>query len=285
MPSCAACQTPFTKERRGLKCTLCDERRVAEPAYYCDRSCQKRHWPEHKAFHERLVLENQTVKESYHLVYGTRENLAPVEDHAASSDRFISLLGQAEQARHRGEFREAVKRAKKAIALEPALPGGYFYLAMAYAESGDFNNAVPQFLKTVECTDKGTEWNRQYGDENWAMAASSAFTCLGQCDDALKPAWYTDTQQLKRMAHRAVAALPEDFYALQMRILAYQRTPIEIAPVDEIRQLLSDVRGLLASIKEGNAVHESNLRFAAHVEAELRKRIAADLAALKLADD
>ena len=49
MPSCAACQTPFTKEQRGLKCTLCDERRVAEPAYYCDRACQKRHWPEHKA--------------------------------------------------------------------------------------------------------------------------------------------------------------------------------------------------------------------------------------------
>ena len=54
MPSCAACQTPFTKERRGLKCTLCDERRVAEPAYYCDKSCQKNHWREHKAFHAQL---------------------------------------------------------------------------------------------------------------------------------------------------------------------------------------------------------------------------------------
>ena len=56
MPSaCAACQTPFTKERRGLKCTLCDERRVAEPAYYCNRACQKQHWPEHKAFHAQIA--------------------------------------------------------------------------------------------------------------------------------------------------------------------------------------------------------------------------------------
>ena len=61
MPSCAACQTPFTKEFRGLKCTLCDDRRVAEPAYYCDRACQKRHWPEHKAFHARLEIEEQKI--------------------------------------------------------------------------------------------------------------------------------------------------------------------------------------------------------------------------------
>ena len=55
LSSCAACQAPFTKERRGLKCTLCDERCVAEPAYYCDRACQKQHWPEHKAFHAQLA--------------------------------------------------------------------------------------------------------------------------------------------------------------------------------------------------------------------------------------
>ena len=61
MPSCAACQTRFTKEQRAYKCTLCDERRVAELAYYCDRACQKRHWPEHKAFHARLEIEEQKI--------------------------------------------------------------------------------------------------------------------------------------------------------------------------------------------------------------------------------
>ena len=62
MPSCAACQKAFTKEQRGLKCTLCDERRVAEPAYYCDRACQKQHWPEHKAFHAQLAATEADVK-------------------------------------------------------------------------------------------------------------------------------------------------------------------------------------------------------------------------------
>ena len=132
-----------------MKCTLCDERHVAEPAYYCDKSCQKNHWPEHKALHARLV------------------------------------------------------------------------------------------------------------------------------------------QQLKRMADRAVAASPDnDFSTLQMRIKAYLRTPTESSPVDDLRQLLRDVRALLARLPTwGSSAREQNLRLAAHVEAELRKRIAANLAALKLADD
>ena len=160
MPSCAVCQTPFTKERRGLKCTLCDERRVAEPAHYCDKACQKRHWREHKAFHARLEIEGQRM----------RENVS-VRD-------------------------------------------------------------VPEKFS-------------------------------------------------------AIAALPgNDFEVLQMRICAYQRTPVKLFPVDDLRQVLRDVRANLASLNEGNRLHEQYSRFAAELEAEIRKRIAADcLAALKLADD
>ena len=203
---------------------------------------------------------------------------------AASSDEFTSLLGRADQARHRGEYREAVKRAKKAIALDPAEAEGYFYLANAYADSADFTNAVPQFLKAMELADTGTPYHRQFGDEKWAKAASSAYNCLWQCD-APKPAWYTDTQNVKRMADRAVAALPEDFGALQMRVNVCSRTPKDSIPLDDQRQLLRDVRGLLAALKEGSPAHEHNLKLAAEIEAHIRKRIAADLAALKLADD
>ena len=49
--------------------------------------------------------------------------------------------------------------------------------------------------------------------------------------------------------------------------------------------MLRDVRGVLAAIKDGSPAHEQNSRFAAYIEAEIRKRIAADLAALKVADD
>ena len=64
--------------------------------------------------------------------------------------------------------------------------------------------------------------------------------------------------------------------SLQMRIGAYWRMPMQLCPLDDLRQLLRDVRGLLASFKEGSAPTGK------HVEAVLRERIAADLAAQSL---
>ena len=259
-----------------MKCTLCDERRVAEPAYYCDRACQKRHWPEHKALHARLESVQQSLRE-----HSSSDDQSTTYASSASSDQFDSLLRHAEQARIRGEQREAVKRAKKAIALEPDHADGYVFLADTYSGSGDFTSAVPQFLKAMELTDTGTAWNRQLGDKRWAKAASHAFACLLQCDDAPKPAWFNDTQQLKRMADRAVAALPDNYLTLQMRIEAYRRTPELDLSLDDLRQMLRDVRGVLASFKEGTPAHGQYSAVGAYVEAELRKRVAMDcLAAL-----
>ena len=78
--------------------------------------------------------------------------------------------------------------------------------------------------------------------------------------------------------HLLLQLLPE-------RILAYRRTPMYKLSVDDLRQMLRDLRGLVAAVKEGSPHHESASRHAAHIEAEIRGRIAADLAALKLADD
>ena len=72
---------------------------------------------------------------------------------------------------------------------------------------------------------------------------------------------------------------------LQMRIHAYQRTPISSSPVDDLRQVLRDTRGILTLLKEGSPMHEEYSSSIPIIEAEIRKRIAADLAALKLADD
>ena len=70
-----------------------------------------------------------------------------------------------------------------------------------------------------------------------------------------------------------------------MRIGAYWRMPMQLCPLDDLRQLLRDVRGLLASFKEGSPAHEQYSSNIPRIEAEIRKRIAADLAALKLAGD
>ena len=40
-----------------------------------------------------------------------------------------------------------------------------------------------------------------------------------------------------------------------MRIGAYWRMPMQLCPLDDLRQLLRDVRGLLASFKEGSRAH------------------------------
>ena len=57
---------------------------------------------------------------------------------------------------------------------------------------------------------------------------------------------------------------------------------MNVSTMDDLRQALRDVRGCLASLEEGS---EQYSRFAVALEAEIRKRIAEDLAALKLADD
>ena len=76
--------------------------------------------------------------------------------------------------------------------------------------------------------------------------------------------------------------MPDNHLALQMRIKACRRTPMNVSTMDDLRQALRDVRGCLASLEEGS---EQYSRFAVALEAEIRKRIAEDLAALKLADD
>ena len=110
MPSCAACQTPFTKERRGLKCTLCDERRIAEPAYYCDRACQKTHWPAHKAFHAELAEEERRG-----VTIEGRDDVAFTAQRIASGNRHLSMMGQGDKARMEGDFRQAAKLYNKVI--------------------------------------------------------------------------------------------------------------------------------------------------------------------------
>ena len=168
-------------------------------------------------------LQMETQRSERLREFTLRENVSDVS-FTASNDQFLSLIKHADQARLRGEYREAVKWTKKAIALEPAETDGYLFLATIYSDSTDGTNALPQFLKVMDLTDTGTDFNLQFGDQRWAKAASSAVACLIQCD-APKPAWFTDTQQLKRMADRAVAALPDNYLTLQMRIEAYRRTP------------------------------------------------------------
>jgi hypothetical protein len=147
-----------------------------------------------------------------------------------------------------------------------------------------FGLAAPHMLKAMELSDMGTDHNRLHGDEIWANAASGAHACFShpKCV-APKPAWFSDAQRLKRMADRAVAALPNEITPLQMRSTAYAGSAS--ASADELRQALRDRRRLAEIFEEGNSgVHVYHSQMAQRIEAQLRARIAADLAAMKLAE-
>ena len=132
MASCAACQKVFTKERRGLKCTLCDELRVPDPAYYCDKSCQKRDWQAHKELHAQLAAQRPTgyplgaknvlfKHDSRMARYG--EQMDPAERAEALKLRGLTplelMIEQVNEAHRRGDHKQAVKVGKKAI--KPAI--------------------------------------------------------------------------------------------------------------------------------------------------------------------
>ena len=179
---------------------------------------------------------------------------------------------------------QAVKLAKKCIAMNPGKPNGYDILGAVYTTSGDFTNAATHNLKAMELSDTGTDHNRLHGDEIWASAASNAFSCFSHptCV-APKPAWFSDAQRLKRMADRAVAALPNDIESLQMRSVAYAEFGDGAYPsADDLRQALRDRRRIVEIFEEGSSVHLRHLRVAQEIEAQLRARIAADLAWMRL---
>ena len=298
MSSCAACQAPFTKDRRGLKCTLCEERRVAEPAYYCNRSCQKQHWSAHKAYHAQLAAEvarNHDAADPRRVEgAGQRaDDLAALGKRVASSDPLLSLLAQADQARLRRDFKLAVKLGKRAVAMQPDDPHtderlrsrvegvAHQKLAHSYTDSGDFTSAVPHLLRA---------WTYPADeDEMVAQSASLLYLCLVQPSCAAhKPAWFTDRSQaglqtLKNMADRAVAALPTETMALQMRSSVYQMLPESLVTAVELRQVLRGDRDVLKTLKEGSAAHAHQSGVAQLAEARLRLRIAADVAVMKTA--
>ena len=118
-------------------------------------------------------------------------------------------------------------------------------------DSADLTNAVPQFLMALEL-DTGTAYHQQFGDGNsdagWATAASHASHASASA------------RAQARLVHRHAAAQANGrpccrcvagrFYALH----AHPRLPAHarFSPMDDLRQLLRDVRGYVASLNEGS---------------------------------
>ena len=284
---CTNCLTKLSDEHRRKsgefsECGACKKAQVVHPALYCGEECAKEHWQaEHRALHERKKMTVKSIEANSANSADHDETLRLQREKCVQmDDEYGQLVTRAQQANDRGDFRKSVKLARKAVSLDPACtcPIAHYTIGCAYADSGDWTNAAPFFLKAMEVSDTGTLWHSVDGDRSWATAVSAVFDCFNKriCT-AVRPAWLDgDLQVLKRMANRAVAADPDYFASLSMRAAVYGIDPD--ASADDLRQALRDYRRLV-EIDALPAHPEFYQQLVRQTEARLRKRIASDIAA------
>jgi len=309
MPSCANCGIKLVdvhKRSSGEfnECGLCKSERVPEPAFYCRKECARAHWQsEHKRWHEKLQREATNIGKRRPDVVGhaakmtdsIKKNVeaAPPLQHGDSPfQKNLKLAmretNEADQALLRGDFREARKHAKKAIALFPEYAPAHSTLGNSYMQSGDYTSSVPHFLKAMEVSEVGTMGHRALGERGWAIYTASAFISLmhSSCSETTAlPSWFSDAQEVRRIADRAVAAY-SCRNTLTMRAYAYSFVPpLHSTPrkystsADDLRKALRDRRLLVELHEEGSDGRTEEMENARKLEAVLRARIAADVAA------
>ena len=289
--TCAQCSIALTDSHRNERgnfhvCALCKERRVPKPASYCGTSCARQHWKQgHKAFHEAM---QEKAAEMTHNSQGVQ---------AGDTDfnaKYMSLCQQSEQARLSGNFRNAEKLAAKAIAigknskLYPGvdfLPLAHYCMGMAFSRAGDDDNAAPHLQRAVELSDTGSLIRKQFAfstdaqEQVWAKAMTQLFGCFMSSSTVPRPAWFGDVEQGKRLANRAVAALPDSGPALQMRASVYEKWGEPSAA--DLRQALRDRQRVLEQCPAGGSGVTTQRRAVDRLDSKLRARIAADVAAAR----
>lgn len=246
--ACRMCGTSCAEARM---CGLCKERRTPDPAYYCSKACAKQHWTkEHRVWHEERKAAMERLIDTRPVDFEREDTAAAAT--AASENAYESLIGRADQAALRDNFRDAAKFLRKAILLDPSNPNAHKDLGYIFATVSNDTEAVQHLLKAMELSDAGTEWHAQMGDRVWAKATSGAFCCFYQpACTADTPAWFTDESQRRIFADRVAVVLPNDLNSLQMRATTYELQPNPSA--DDLRQAVRDRQHILDRLLEIHA--------------------------------
>ena len=306
--TCAGCSMELTGAHRNEcgrfnECALCKERRIPKPALYCGRSCALQHWKKgHKEWHEKVkVISDDMAANSRDTDEEVRRLIQERNPESSLLDiKYISWCDRSEQERTCGNHREAQRLARKAIAWSMQTPGceifpdAHYHLGMAYSRSGDDDNAVPHLQKAMELSDTGTKYHAwmsiQHGrgnasdvhcDEAWSLAASQLFMCFVQSSCTVpRPAWFYDTEQLKRMAERAVSGQLNGT-SLQMRagVCEDQDEP----STADLRQALQDRQRILEMFTpEGSSAAAAQQRMVQRLNSKLRAFIAMDVVTARM---
>lgn len=196
-----------------LKCTICKEKKLALPGYYCGVKCQKDDWKRHKIFHKEIAAKQKVVdRNSFESVdEATKEALN--DPNFVADSEFEYLMAKAVRYSMKGNLKKAVKFNKKAIAVDPKNPLGHHNLAELLRSNLSYEDSIHEFLEAMELADekikegKGTAMDH----EVWARSAATVYATL-QNNTAYaglsKPEWMTNPNRLLLSASRATETVP-----------------------------------------------------------------------------
>ena len=213
---CWGCHVKPSAGVRFQRCSLCVERNLT-PTAFCSRECLALHWPRHKAWHKEQRKNIQTIEPE--ITTQDREVAETVHAYATErpNDVWATNLAAAEQNMADGNYRKAARHYRRAIALKPTRPCGWFNLGMTYFRSNQIVQAVHPFLRSSELFERGSA--------DWAEAVAHVFHCRYRVSvqtpsalpEAATPSWWTDVE-LKVVSKEVVDnAAHDDDISLLMR--------------------------------------------------------------------
>lgn len=191
------------------KCGKCRELKMATPAMYCSKDCQRKDWKErHKQFHRNSDVD-RTFREESGFPSMTDNTAAIVNDlnHVPSSEYERLMI---EFSKNDDNPKKQVKLLRRAIALDSSCPDGPFNLALTYQRSRDFEQAIDFYLQAMRLSAMARNPS-QVSNEIWARSAATVFPMLNsfsECALIPKPAWMTDPVRLVDVARSATMYAP-----------------------------------------------------------------------------
>jgi len=225
--SCWGCGAPAPPpgEKPFSKCGACVDKKYSVPASFCSPGCLKHHWPEHRKWHKEKEREIAAQKIATQISKTSRsvgeddvcdaKSSAKYARELEAKDEYERLEAVADRELSGGDYKAAVKLAKKAIKLEPDRPSAHVALANAYLASNDYLRASHSAAAAMERYPPDTQCWAGSARFAWATRRQAPTPCgsgdiFCDCDACAalpeKPEWMASPQALVAMAERVVAA-------------------------------------------------------------------------------
>jgi len=142
---------------------------------------------------------------------------------AASGDSYVRLCGQSNLACLNGDYKQAMKLAKRAMKQDGQDPRAYYCAAEAARWSGDGMAAGQLYLESMRLSAPGTPVRDSEHRRRWAFSTVLAVDCLRssrQIKDGL-PEWMQDSEAFQAASAEMLVELPSHPLAWRMQSWAW----------------------------------------------------------------